>query len=232
MAIFNDLRQGVQEIDFLSDPTAGEIRIGTTDPVMTAIIGPAIDRLSRKYPRVCCHVVAGDTAQLYAEVAARDIEFAVCRTIGRLPEELAAEVLFHDAVAVMTSVKNPLTRRRRLTMAELADEPWTLFPYDSLFGSVIADIFRRNGYEPPRLTLSSLSVNAQNELLATGRFLTVLPSFVLRMPGRLPLKALPVALPNPKMPVELITLKNRTLTPLTQQFIDNVRTLARTLAKH
>jgi DNA-binding transcriptional LysR family regulator len=157
---------------------------------MTAIIGPAVDRLSRKYPRLCCHVVAGDTAQLYAEVTARNIEFAVCRMIGRLPEELAAEVLFHDAVAVMTSAKNPLTRRRRLTMAELADEPWTLFPYDSLFGSVIADIFRRNGHEPPRLTLSSLSVNAQNDLLATGRFITVLPSFVLRVLGRtLPLKA-------------------------------------------
>jgi DNA-binding transcriptional LysR family regulator len=103
-------------------------------------------------------------------------------------------------------------------------------PYDSVFGSLIADIFRHNGHEPPRLTLSSLSVNAQNELLATGRFLTVLPSFVLRMPGRLPLKALPVALPNPKMPVALITLKNRTLTPLAQHFIDNVRTLGRTLA--
>ena len=31
IAIFNDLRQGVQEIDFLSDPTkGGKIRIGTT----------------------------------------------------------------------------------------------------------------------------------------------------------------------------------------------------------
>src|SRR3954469_6406202 len=90
VAIFNDLRQGVQEIDFLSDPTAGDVRIGTTDPVMAAIVGPAIDRLSRKYPRVCFHVVAGDTAQLYAEVAARNVEFAICRTIGRLPEELAS----------------------------------------------------------------------------------------------------------------------------------------------
>ena len=76
-------------------------------------------------------------------------------------------------------------------------------------------------------------MNAQNDLLATGRFITVLPSFVLRVPGRtLPLKTLPVPLPNPRMPIGLITLKNRTLTPLTQQFIDNVRTLARPLAKH
>jgi DNA-binding transcriptional LysR family regulator len=52
VAIFNDLRQGVQDIDFLSDPTKGEIRIGTTEPIATAIVLPAIDRLSRKYPQM------------------------------------------------------------------------------------------------------------------------------------------------------------------------------------
>ncbi len=42
VAIFNDLRQGVADIDFLSDPTQGEIRIGATDPVMTAISPPRL----------------------------------------------------------------------------------------------------------------------------------------------------------------------------------------------
>src|SRR5215470_19579020 len=50
VAIFNDLRQGVQDIDFLADPTRGEIRIGMTDPLMVAIATPVIDRLTRKYP--------------------------------------------------------------------------------------------------------------------------------------------------------------------------------------
>src|SRR6476659_7031919 len=55
-AIFNDLRQGVQDIDFLSDPTKGEVRIGTTEPVAAAIITPVIDRLSRKYPGMYFHI--------------------------------------------------------------------------------------------------------------------------------------------------------------------------------
>src|SRR5215469_4777362 len=87
VAVFNDLRQGVQDIDFLSDPTKGEIRIGTTEPIATAIVLPAIDRLSRKYPQMSFHVVAGDTASLYADASQRNIEFAICRMIGRLPDE-------------------------------------------------------------------------------------------------------------------------------------------------
>jgi DNA-binding transcriptional LysR family regulator len=71
----------------------------------------------------------------------------------------------------------------------------------------------------------------QNELLATGRFLTVLPGFMLKIPSPgLKLKALPVALPNTPMPIGIITLKNRTLTPLAQLFIDNVRARAKPLA--
>src|SRR5882724_8681574 len=38
VAIFNDLRQSIQDIDFLSDPTTGELRIGTTDPIAVAIV--------------------------------------------------------------------------------------------------------------------------------------------------------------------------------------------------
>src|SRR6476659_5805922 len=30
-AVFDDLRQGVEEIDFLADPTAGRVRVGTSE---------------------------------------------------------------------------------------------------------------------------------------------------------------------------------------------------------
>jgi LysR family pca operon transcriptional activator len=231
-AIFNDLRQGVQEIDFLSDPTKGEVRIGMTEPIAAAIVSPAIDRLSRKYPQMIFHAVAGDTGTLYREVAERNIELAICRMIGRLPDELNAEILFYDTFVVVTAATNPLTRRRKLTLDDIANEPWTLYPHDSSFGSIIAETFRANGHEPPRLTVPTLSAYVQNELLATGRFLTVLPGFMLNVPQRFPpLKALPVALVNKATPIGMITLKGRTLTPVAQMFIDNVRAIAKPLAK-
>jgi DNA-binding transcriptional LysR family regulator len=229
VGIFNDLRQAVQHIDFLADPTKGEIRIGTTDPIAIAIVAPVIDRLSRKHPALAFHVISRDTAALYRSVAEKHVELAICRMIGRLPGELATEILFHDAFAVMTSADNPLTRRRKLTLAELASEPWTLFPPDDFFGAVIADAFRANGHEPPRLTVTSVSFNVQRELLATGRFLTVLPSFMLKMPHRLSLKALPVSLTNSRMPIGIVTLKDRSLTPPVQLLIEALRDYTRPL---
>ena len=58
-AVFNELRQAVQHIDFLADPTKGEIRIGTTDPLAISLMSPVIDALSREHPKMFFHVVSG-----------------------------------------------------------------------------------------------------------------------------------------------------------------------------
>src|SRR5215467_6468616 len=60
VAVFDDLRQGVKSIEFLADPTAGEVRIGNTLPsTATSFIAGIVDRLSRRHPRMVFHVVPG-----------------------------------------------------------------------------------------------------------------------------------------------------------------------------
>ena len=54
-----------------------------------------------------------------------------------------------------------------------------------------------------------------------------LPTRKCRGRSTLPLKALPVALPNTRMPIGIMTLKNRMLTPLAQLFIENIRAVAK-----
>src|SRR5215471_17189203 len=51
VAVFDDLRQGVKNIEFLADPTTGEVRIGTLISA-TSFIAGIIARLSRRYPRI------------------------------------------------------------------------------------------------------------------------------------------------------------------------------------
>ena len=59
-----------------------------------------------------------------------------------------------------------------------------------------------------------------------------LPGFALKLPRKHPtIRALPVALPNTRHPIAIITLKNRSLSPLAQLFIEQVRVLTKPLAK-
>ncbi len=59
VAIFDDLRQGVKNIEFLADPTAGEVRIGSTAFLAASFVSAIVDRLSRRYPRIVFHLVTG-----------------------------------------------------------------------------------------------------------------------------------------------------------------------------
>ena len=69
-------------------------------------------------------------------------------------------------------------------------------------------------------------------LLATGRFLTIFSTSILRFPSRRPgLKFLPVELPIARVPIGIVTLKNRTLSPVAQLFIEHAREVAKPLAK-
>lgn len=235
VAIFDELRQGVQDLDFLSDPTAGEIRVACTEPIATAIVSPVIDRLLQQYPRMTFHVVAGDGALLQRELAERKVELVISRLTlaGPIGEELSIETLFHDPLVVAAGAKHPLTRRRgKVELVELLNEPWVLLPFDSAFGSLVAERFRAYGLEPPRLAVTSASHNLRNELMATGHFLTVLPGFSLRLPRKHPfLRALPVELPDTRMPIAIITLKNRALSPIARLFIERVRAITKPAAR-
>jgi hypothetical protein len=75
-------------------------------------------------------------------------------------------------------------------------------------------------------------MNMRNKLLATGRFLTMMSGFMLRLPGKHPsLRSLPVELSNACGTVAIVTLKNRTLSPLAELFIKTARAVARPLAE-
>jgi DNA-binding transcriptional LysR family regulator len=160
------------------------------------------------------------------------VDFAISRFARPAGEEYSEEILFHDALVVATGPNNPLIRRhRKIELAELLSEPWVLDSPNTDFGAMQAGVFRTAGLDPPRLTVEATSIILRNELLATERFLTVAVSFSLVLPRKHPgLKALPVKLPDIRQPVGITTLKNRSLSPVAQMFIESVRELVKPLA--
>jgi DNA-binding transcriptional LysR family regulator len=135
-------------------------------------------------------------------------------------------VLFEDPPRIAVGTRSPWARRRKVALSELVDEPWTLTS-DRVIHELVGEAFRSQGLEPPKETVSASSMLLRSRLLATGRYLTVLPDSVLRFNARQwSLKALPVDLGMKPMCVTLVTLKNRTLSPVVSLLMDEVRALA------
>ena len=99
-------------------------------------------------------------------------------------------------------------------------------------GEIVTEAFRVSGLDHPRVTVVTNSPEVRMSLLATGRFLTIVPTSALRfLTKRSNIKVLPVELPIARVPNGIVTLKNRTLSPVARLFIETAREVAVPLAK-
>jgi DNA-binding transcriptional LysR family regulator len=232
-AVFDDLRQGVNEIEFLADPTVGELRIGCAEPMLAGLLPAVLDRLYRQYPRIHFHVTQLPTVpQQYRELRERNVDLILGRMLQPLDEDLDAEILFGERTFVVSGLRNRWGRRRKIDFSELINEPWTLPSPSAVIGALFEDAFRRMGLKAPRLIVTTTSIQLHAALLDTGPFLSLFPGSLLQFGAkRLAVKVLPVKLPIQPWPVGIVTLKDRTVSPVTQLFIACAREVARPLAK-
>jgi len=232
LAAFNELKQGVTAIEALADPTTGELRIGSTEPMAAGLLGAIIDKLSIQYPRLAFHVTLGFPPEMRDHgLRTRTVDLV----IGRLPDlvpadDTAVEILFDDRSYVVAGIQNPWTRRRKIKLSELINEPWCLPPPESFPGNRIVTAFHAHKLEFPRATVMTSSMQLTSKMLATGRFLSFLPGSMLHFNARaLSLKTLSVESPMQPWPVGIVFLKNRTLNPAAQLFIDCARKMSKAL---
>jgi LysR substrate binding domain len=98
--------------------------------------------------------------------------------------------------------------------------------------SPFVDAFRAIGLDAPAARVLVYSLPLRASLLATGEFITLVPGSVLRFGGgHMSFKVLPVQLPDWKLPVAIITLKNRDLSPVAKAFIECARDVVKPLVK-
>jgi len=231
VAVFDQLKQGIGKIEFLSDPTTGEVRIGCVPSMAATLLPSVIRRFSRQYPRAIVHVdEAGSPAQV-AGLRDRRFDFTITRTQELHVDEwddLNAEILFYDELVVAAGAHSRWARRRHIDLAELVHERWIVAAAYSWNYKRLMEAFQARGLGMPTAGLVTLSLPIVAELLADGECITAFPVSWVRFNG---LKVLSVNLPLRPWPVTILTLKNRTLNPVVERFIESMREAAKPFAK-
>ena len=76
-AVFDDLRQGIRNIEFLADPTEGELKIAGNLPGFVGVIPATIDRFRRRVPSNSdqSHVNRASCATAAARLRERIVDF-------------------------------------------------------------------------------------------------------------------------------------------------------------
>ena len=127
-AVFDELREGVKDIEALADSTTGEVRVACPEFLAGGLIPDAVDGFSRRYPDIVCEVIEADATTLeFRQLQERSVDLMVARIPAAFSDDdLNIEVLFDDPHVVVVGANSPWINRRNVTLADLAEEPWII----------------------------------------------------------------------------------------------------------
>jgi DNA-binding transcriptional LysR family regulator len=233
IAVFDELKQSVRDIEHLADPETGEIRIASPLAIASTIIPHILERFRRMYPRVVVHFdEVASAIRDFRDLRERKYDLILERewvlpTQQRAVEDLRIEFLFDDQLAIVTGAKSKwATRRRKIDLAELIHEPWIMQAPHTWNYRNLAEVCGERSIPMPRASLVTLSMSVITQFLQGGQFITSMPRSVAHFKS---LKVLPVDLPARPWPVNLVTLRNRTLSPAAERFIECARNFTRSM---
>jgi len=227
--VFDELRAGVKDIEALASSTSGEVRIACPEFLAGGLIPDAVDGFSRLYPDIVCRVTDVDSTTLeFRQLQERSADLMVARVPASFSDDdLSVETLFDDPHVIVVGADSPWAGRRSVTLADLAGEPW-IIPASLIVRDILAEAFEAERLKVPDGRIVSSFVLMRNHLLATGRFLTVLPVSVLQYNARQwGLRALPIKLGGRPRPIAIVMLKNRSVSPSVRLFVEHLRGTAK-----
>ncbi len=234
VAVFDELKQSIRDIDFLSDPTVGELRIGCVESLSGTILPEIILLFSKRYPHVVITVEnltppAAELPGLRERQYDCIIRWLLEPLADQNSQDVNVETLFEDHLLVAAGAGNRWVSHRRIDLAELIEEPWILPPQNAWSHPYLETAFQAHGLRMPKASLVSMSIDLRARLLAAGPYLTIFTTSVMRRltADLSTLATLPVELRTPPRAAVLVTLKHRTLSPVVERFIACAREVAK-----
>src|SRR5579871_6018721 len=236
LAAFDELKQGIRDIEFLADPTKGEVRIGCPDSFAGGLLAPFVETFCSRHPGIAITIepVPWPTLEL-PELHARKLDLVMSRLSKPQADDpfgadVEIEILFQDEVVIVAGAKSPWARRRKLDLVDLQDASWVGTSHETMTRNLLDRVYQTANLPLPTMRVITFSVQLRAHLLASGKFLAAMPRSMLKLnPECRDLRELPVGLPGPSFPVGIVTLKGRTVTPPVDLFLDGLRQHVRAL---
>src|SRR6267143_4406943 len=174
LAVFDELRQSIRDIEFLADPTVGELRIGCPESISAAILQPIVEQFTEQYPRVVLDVDTVNTLSFPQKLRERSLDVVLARGGWPLEEpqlvsDFKVETLFEDELVIAVGRRSPWANRRKVDIAALHEERWILTSSDMWNYRIIAKAFEQRGVGMPKISMRTISVHLRANMTATGR---------------------------------------------------------------
>ncbi len=177
------------EVRELGALTRGTASLGAPPSVSTHLLPRQLTTFKRLYPGLEVTLREAGTETLLNMIAAGDLDLAIV-VCGDLPPQVETQPFLEEAYVLAVSTGHPLSQQKSVRLADLAHEPFILFPEGYRLREVTLAACRRAGFEP-KVALDGGAMQSALEFVAAGLGVALVPEMVLA--GMPRLRGLPVA---------------------------------------
>jgi len=162
-----------------SPEVTGEIRLGITYTLSGYFIFPMLARFRRSYPGITIDIVETERPALESLVRDGGVDVALLLTSNLSDRRrIASETICRSRRRLWLSSAHPLLDRARITMADIAREPYVMFQADE------ADESARKHWAKaklePNVAFRTDALEAVRSMVAEGLAVTILSDMVYR----------------------------------------------------
>jgi DNA-binding transcriptional LysR family regulator len=188
-AIVPAVRKFVQQMEQLEravrEATSGQtgmLTIGAISSAMLEVLPPYLERLRQHQPQLTVSVREIDSVEAVPALLAGDVDLAFARLEGDLGADVQALAMAQDQLLVAMPLQHRLARRRRIALADLADEAFVMFSrrVSPVYFDRIVALCQRSGFSP-RILHEVRSVATQVASVGCGQGIALVPAALRRI---------------------------------------------------
>lgn len=154
----------------------GELRIGFGPTLMLSTLAEVVRAYRARYPQVRLDLHEWPTADQTTALLNGDLDLGIVRAPAPDPR-LKAETFAKEPLLIALNRKHPLARQRHVRIADLAHEPWIMFPHHiaPLLHEQVIQLCAQAGFRPT-VAQESREVYTTVGLVGCGIGVTIVPA--------------------------------------------------------
>jgi len=163
---FNELSQGIEEVQEHEGRMTGRLRIGSLPLARTRMVPRAVAKLLEDFPEARVSIIDGPyDEQLHALLHGR-LDIIVGALRDPCPStDIEQKKLFQDSLSIVVRPGHPLEKRGAVSPMELRDLGWIAPREDTPARAAFAHFFENNGLSPPEHVIECSSLVATRGML-------------------------------------------------------------------
>jgi len=157
---------------------AGELRVGMNQIDSERITAACTDLL-KEAPELSFKLVVSNNDVMIPQLHNGELDVVISLLPDAPFEGTEHEILLHDKLAVCASASHPLAKRRRVSLADVAQERWIVAPSDVFTRQRLLRAFEARGLPAPRVAFEARQMQIRVTALDRSRTVSLLQSRVI-----------------------------------------------------